>query len=145
MQTIKPKLAKLIPLLGSSQSNEAAAAARAMTRMLASVKCDWHDIVKILLAEDTHTSFTRPSASKPKDTGSWMISRKGNWWRKFGEYSATVFRSTSKFAKGDWAVIISNGVDKEYLNDFDSIEEAKEAAEAHFAGTIYDTEDDIPF
>ena len=147
MQTIKPKLAKLIPLLGSNQPNEAAAAARAMTRMLASVKCDWHDIVKLVLNEEPAPFNRTQHKAPPKkpDASGWRISARGNPWRKYGNVVVTVFRSTSKYSKGDWAVVIVDGDDKTYLNDFDSMEEAKEAAEAHFSGTVYDEDETVPF
>jgi len=43
-----PKLAKLLPLLSSDQDGEVIAAARAISRALASVGADWHDLVKVL-------------------------------------------------------------------------------------------------
>ena len=146
MQTIKPKLIKLIPLLGSPQANEAAAAARAMTRMLASVKCDWHDIVKIIENSNSQPEFKRPPPKSKTTDGRWRMSQKGNWWRKIagGDGNMTVFRSNSQYRNGDWSVVIIIDDDKTYLNDFDSIEEAKAAEEAYLEENGIDSSD-TPF
>ena len=41
---IAPKLAKLLPLLGSDKHGEVVAAALAVGRTLASAGADWHDL-----------------------------------------------------------------------------------------------------
>jgi hypothetical protein len=134
INTIKPKLAKLILLLGSDQPNEVVAAARAMTRLLASEKHDWHDMVKVFLVSEPDLP-PRPPLRQSKANGSqgdWRLSQKGNWWRKMNGYSMTVFKSQSQYRKADWAVVIvDQDDDKTYLNDFESIEEAKAAAESY--------------
>jgi hypothetical protein len=56
-----PKLAKLIPLLGSDKDGEVVAAARAIGRALQSAKADWHDLVRVLTdAPDTDTDNDLP-------------------------------------------------------------------------------------
>jgi hypothetical protein len=49
--TVAPKLAKLLPLLGSDRDGEVLGAARAVKRTLASAGCDLHDLA---------ASVTRP-------------------------------------------------------------------------------------
>lgn len=45
---IAPKLAKLIPLLGSDKDGEVIATVRAIGRTLESTKADWHDLARAL-------------------------------------------------------------------------------------------------
>jgi hypothetical protein len=146
LSDIKPKLAKLIPLLGSPNSNEAQAAARAITRLLASEKCDWHDIVKLVCGAEPEypKQYTKPQPRPSSDDG-WRISAKGNPWRKFGRITATIIRSNSPYRTGDYSVLIFEDDEKTYLNNFDSVDEAKEAARVYCEEAGAPVDDDPPF
>ena len=48
--SLPPKVALLIPLLGSNQDGEVLGAARAIERTLKAAGCDWHDLVKFIAA-----------------------------------------------------------------------------------------------
>ena len=48
---IAPKLAALIPLLGSDKPGEVAATAAAITRQLAKAGADWHDLADTLTVQ----------------------------------------------------------------------------------------------
>jgi hypothetical protein len=51
LRTIFEKLAKLIPHFGNTNDGEALAALRKATRLLASAKLDWHDVMALLTGE----------------------------------------------------------------------------------------------
>jgi hypothetical protein len=48
LATVTPKLAKLIPLLGSDQPGEVVAAATAIQGLLKKAGCDFHDLVAVI-------------------------------------------------------------------------------------------------
>lgn len=48
LATVTPKLAKLIPLLGSDQPGEVVAAATAIHGLLRKAGCDFHDLVAVI-------------------------------------------------------------------------------------------------
>ena len=65
LMNIMDQLAKLLPLLSSDKSGEAAAAAGRATYILAKAKLDWHDLVKIL--QEQPSSFRTNSWSVESD------------------------------------------------------------------------------
>jgi hypothetical protein len=66
LMTIIGKLGKIIPLLASDKAGEVVAAAGKAHRLLASVKIDWHDLVKIL-SEEPDTKHSGPLSGKEPD------------------------------------------------------------------------------
>ena len=46
---LRPKLARLVPLLGSDKPGEVAATVAAIERTLVAAKCDWHDLAAALV------------------------------------------------------------------------------------------------
>jgi hypothetical protein len=62
LEGIRPKLAKLLPLLGSNQAGEVTATAEAIGRLLKSAGLDFHDFAK-LIENETPPPFILRSAS----------------------------------------------------------------------------------
>lgn len=60
LRLIAPKLAKLLPVLGSDQPGEVVAAADAIRRTLTSVGADWHDLSATLTAAPAPPPSTTP-------------------------------------------------------------------------------------
>jgi hypothetical protein len=59
--TIAPKLAKLIPLLGSDKDGERLATLEAIGRTLRSAKLDFHDLAKALTTPSRHAARVSPT------------------------------------------------------------------------------------
>lgn len=72
--TVPPKVALLIPLLGSEHDGEVVGAARAIARTLRAAGCDWHDLVKIIVAPPiaaAHPQASTDTAYTPHDVATW--------------------------------------------------------------------------
>ena len=59
--SLPPKVALLIPMLGSDQDGEVIGAARAIERTLKAVGCDWHDLVKIIRSSPVEPVQPQPA------------------------------------------------------------------------------------
>jgi hypothetical protein len=52
LKTIFAKLEKLLPHLGNANAGEGEAARRAINRLLATARLDWHDVASLLLDKE---------------------------------------------------------------------------------------------
>ena len=89
LTTIRPKLSKLIPLLGSDKAGEVVATAGAITRALKQAGADWHDLTAVLTGTkrpDTIEPLRWCDLSQPEQAG-WLDrmlgSRLSPWEREF--------------------------------------------------------------
>ena len=71
--SLPPKVALLIPLLGSDQDGEVLSAARAIERTLKAAGRDWHDLVHIITAPSMAAAHPQPPAEirTPYDVAAW--------------------------------------------------------------------------
>jgi hypothetical protein len=51
LPNVRPKIARLLPLLASDQDGEVVAAVRAIERLLQGAGADWHDLTRIVAGE----------------------------------------------------------------------------------------------
>lgn len=151
---LKPRLSKLLPMLGSDNPNEAANAARMITGILKSSKLDWHELVKKLFEESQksgsqyysyqqNNSYERQQNSYSQHSQSRKNSNSHNddfeygdnwYWQKkeTGNYSGEIFGRNctvfkSKKTPGLWDAVINEfGGNKIWLHGYKTAKAAKE-------------------
>ena len=71
--SLPPKVALLIPLLGSDQDGEVLGAVRAIERTLKAAGCDWHDLVKVITSPPIAPVQPQPAdmVRTPHDVAKW--------------------------------------------------------------------------
>ena len=153
---LKPKLSKLIPMLGSDNPGESANAARLITNILKSSRLDWHEVVKKLFEEPQRSGSQYNSYQQQKSydhdryknsydqySQSRQRSRSDNddfeygdnwYWQKkhTGNYSGEIFGRNctvfqSKKTPGLWDAVINEfGGNKIWLHGYKTAKAAKD-------------------
>jgi len=152
---LKPKLSKLLPMLGSDNQNEAANAARMITNILKASKLDWHELVKRLFDQQKSSSnyyskssyeeysnrynqysknaYEEPKKKKkpepdPEPDCSWRETYNGNYTGSVFGLNCTIFKS--KRNPGLWDAVVNEiGSKTRFLHGFKTVNEAKKKLE----------------